>query len=102
MALLGVELNDEVLFDREVHIFASGDSGHSTGKVCLIQFEPCGGRDEGSIFTGQSCKDCGRTALFLDSNDLAGFDLVGRDVYFLAIYGEMTVSYKLASLTTSG
>ena len=98
--LLGVQLDDEVLFDRKVDIFTSGNCNDLGNIMGLIHIEPLGNH-AGSVSFEAALELVKAAAGFLQFDGLANADEIGRNVDLLTIDGEVTVADELTGLCTA-
>ena len=98
MALLGVQLDDEMHCDIEVDICLGGQSNDLTLEGVLITIQPLGGSNESIVFL-QLLEESVGGGFLGNSDHIANLDQVAGDVDMVAVDGEMTVVHQLASLT---
>ena len=96
MELLGVKLDDEVLFYVEVDLLALGQLNDLAGEVCAVKVKPLGS-GTGSKGLNNSLDLVVGTALLGNSNNVACTEKDGRNVSLVTVYGEMTVTDELTS-----
>src|SRR4028118_1145976 len=92
-----VELDDQLLLDRELDVLAGGHAEHSARDVLGIQFEPfrnttaAGGLDAGP---DERILPAG----FLDPDHLTGLHLVRRDRDLATVHQHMAMADELTRL----
>ncbi len=97
--LLGVQLNDEVLFNGIVDVVSLGKRYDLAAEEVLVLFKPLGSEHGSVLALSDSLEACCGTALLLDLDYVAYLDDVGGNVDLLAVYGEVSVVNELSCLT---
>ena len=97
MALLGVQLDDEMHSDIEVDICLGGQSNNLTLEGVLITIQPLGGSNESIVFL-QLLEESVGGGFLGNSDHIANLDQVAGDVDMVAVDGEVAVVHQLASL----
>ena len=98
--LLRIQLDDEMFFDVEVHIFTDRHSEHLARKLFSVELKPGRNRNERSICTGQLFEQHGRAAALFDSDDLTGFHLIRGNIALLTVNGMIASDYLLLPVQT--
>src|SRR6187549_3074142 len=92
--LLRVELDDELLANRQRDVFARRQLVDRAAEVFLVERDPL--RDATTINSGERLVDADDLLRGLfDLNDIARTHQVARDVDLLAVDGEVTVADEL-------
>ena len=99
LRLLGVQLNDEVLLNRNVDLLAGGKTSDGALESILLALHPHGLQEHGRVLTQQALEALGGAAALCDLDHIAGLDEVGRNVDLLAVDGEVGVADELTGLT---
>src|SRR3569623_945460 len=99
--LLRVQLNDQVFVDFGRQVATLGHSFEHALHLLDIDIEPFGetallGQLKGGLHTQLL------TSPFGDGDDIAGFDLITRNIHLLAVHEDTVVADQLASLGTGG
>ncbi len=99
--LLGIELDDEGLFNFEINVLSVGNIGDLSLEVLSVEIKPsdnglCSGSFENSL------KLCAVLACRCNGDSLADLCQVGGNINALAVDLEMTVYNKLTSLSSGG
>ena len=94
--LLGVQLNDEMLFYLKFNVAALRHAKDLALKGFLVALHPLGSGDERCVCAGELGELHAAAASFTHSNAVARLHKVRRNVDILAVHGEVTVVDKLA------
>src|SRR5262249_41663444 len=100
-SLLAVQLDDQLLIDRLLDVFTLGQRENFSFEVVAVNLQP--GRQ--ILVAGEFlCRfqNRQRTAGFFNRDLVANVYLVRRDVHFLSVHQDMSVTYQLACLTAGG
>lgn len=90
-----VELDDQLLVDRGIHLFARGQAIDDCLEVLGVEREPAGDVAH-PVLLEIAGRDLAGARRVLDLNFLAGTDVVARDVDLVAIHTDMAVVDHLA------
>ena len=102
MRLLGVQLDDEVLFNGIIDIVSLGKGNNLAAQEVLILFQPLGS-DHRSVLTLCDClESCCGAACFAYGDNVAYLYEVGRNVDLFAVHGKVSVVNQLSCFSSGG
>ena len=96
--LFGVQLNDEMFFDRNINFLTSRVTVNFAAEIFSVLNQPCRNGFAGKSFS-HAFEIFFGTAAFHNGNNVACFYQSGRNIKAFAVNGDMAVSYNLTSLT---
>jgi len=98
--LLGVELNDELLVEVKVNVISCRDSDHLSACCLCVEIEPLGSCGVSHVLH-KALDLLRRTALILESYNIANLENDGGDVCLLTVEGKVCVTNELTSFLTA-
>src|ERR1700704_4565593 len=95
--LFAVQLHNQLLIDRQLNVFALGQTQHARLVIIAVDFQPVGHRAMAGEFLGQ-LQHGQLAATVADRDLLASTHLVGGNVDFSGVYRDVAMAHKLSRL----
>ena len=89
-----------MLFYGEVDVVSLGSSNNFTAEKVSVLLEPLGSNSSCELAISNSLETSCSTALLLNFDNIANLYKIGRNVYFLAVYCEVSVVNELTSFSS--
>ncbi len=99
ISLFGIQLDDEMLLDREVDVVSFRQGNYLAGKRSDVKFQPF--RKTFTALFLERFEVLLRSGFLSYCNHISGFHQVGRNINLVPIYQDMTVHNELARLCTA-
>src|SRR6202035_2804867 len=99
--LAAVELDDQLLLDRELDVLTHGQPDYLAADVLRVQLQPLGDAAPARCLDARADKGVLAAGL-LDADRLAGLHLIGGDGGLPAVHLHVPVAHKLARLRPRG
>src|SRR3984893_5727864 len=96
-ALFAVQLHNQLLIDRQLNVFALGQTQHARLVIIAVDFQPVGHGAMAGEFLRQ-LQHGQLAATVADRDLLAGTHLVGGNVDFSSVYSDVAMAHKLSRL----